>query len=140
MALSFLRYALQDGYIHNWLVAGPQSTSVGGQGPSSETTQQVASRGSQHDSGIVDPPVERAKFTAAAPDGGTMELAWRYQRCEDDHLLDVAGSYPPGHALCAWAYAELVSPAARRVRLTLHAFGPAQLWLNDGLALQQDRS
>ena len=38
----------------------------------------------------------------------------------------------------AWAYAELVSSGAGRVRLALHSFGPAQVWLNGQLVLQQD--
>jgi hypothetical protein len=28
MTVSYLEYALHDGYIHNWLVAGPQAIAV----------------------------------------------------------------------------------------------------------------
>jgi hypothetical protein len=133
----FLHYQLQDGYLHNWLVAGPQLLPVGEQAAASAyNRQQVAARFWQPDSAIAEPPCEQAKFTLSSADGAAA-FSWRYVSCADDHLLDLAGAYPPGHYLRTWAYSELLSPMAQRARLALHAYGPAQVWLNGHPVLRQ---
>ena len=79
------------------------------------------------------PPQERA--TAIE---GT-ELTWRYQASLEDHLLDVAESYPTARHLVTWAYVELVSPRVQQVDLTLSTYGPADLWLNGLHVHRHDR-
>lgn len=134
----FLPYKLQHGYVHNWLVAGPQMIPVGEQDSASALNrQQIAARYWQPHTEIGEPPCEQAKFTLTTPHGAAT-FTWRYVNCDDDHLLDLADAYPPQHDLRAWAYTELISPVAQRVRLTLHTFGPAQLWLNGQPVLRQE--
>jgi hypothetical protein len=139
VTLSFLHYDLQDSYVHNWLIAGPQITSMEGPDTASAANQPalVGSWDVQPDVDIA--PVERATFTVSGRDGSISEFTWDYRMVEDDHLVDMAGySYAAGCALRAWAYAELVSSGASRVSLILHSFGPAQLWLNGQLVSHQD--
>ena len=139
MTQSFLRYKPQDGYIHHWLVAGPQIIPIANESSLPKLdSQQLAADFGQDGSGISDAPLENAKFTPlGAPDIG-QQFTWRYRRCEDDHLVDWAASYPPHHSLRAWAYTELVSPVAQHVCLTLHVFGPAQCWLNGQRVMHQE--
>lgn len=132
MTQSFLRYPLQDGYIHNWLVAGPQLIAID---RSDASSAQQVSACAPSDSGIVETPCERAQFTSAGPAGGVSQLMWRYLGCDDDHLVDLTGAYPSPHALRAWAYSEVVAPANLSTCLTLHSFGPVQVWLNGHLAV-----
>lgn len=140
MTQSFLRYKPQDGYIHHWLVAGPQIIPIGKESRLSNLdSQQLAADFGQGGSGIEDTPIENAKFSPLSPPDGAQQFTWRYRRCEDDHLVDWAGSYPPHHQLRVWAYTELVSPVAQRVCLTLNVFGPAQGWLNGQLVMQQEK-
>ena len=123
----FLRYGLQDGYIHNWLVAGPIPINEPDGGGHASRGQQPAARDGQPDSGIEETPCERAKFTVAGPDDGVTQLTWRYLCCEDDHLVDLTGV---GRSLRAWVYSEVMAPADQHACLTLYSFGPAQMWLN----------
>lgn len=136
----FLRYKPQDGYIHNWLVAGPQLIPVNepGTGPAALSRQQLAARYWQPDSGIEDAPSEQAKFSVSGPADTLTPLSWRYLGCEDDHLVDLAGPYPPQHYLRAWAYTELIAPTAQIASLTLYSFGPTQSWLNDQPVSRQE--
>lgn len=135
----FLRYRPHDGYIHNWLVAGPQMIPIGEEDGAPELNrQQLAAHFWQPDSGIEDAPCEQAKFTLSGPLDAVLHFTWRYLRCEDDHLVDLAGFYPPRHYLRAWAYTELISPAAQLACLTLNAFGPAQIWLNGRQVIRQE--
>jgi hypothetical protein len=135
MAGFFLHYDLADGYIHSWLVAGPLVVPLAA--PAAAASQAPLSD-DRPEPALATPPAERATFAVSGPEGAAEELTWNYRRVEEDHLLDLAGSHPPRHALQAWAFAELVSPSARSVGLILNAFGPAKLWLNGRLMLQQD--
>jgi len=136
----FLRYGLQDGFIHNWLVAGPQSIPVNepGAGAPSLSRRQLATHFWQPDSGIEDAPSEQAKFSVSGPNETLTQLSWRYLRCEDDHLVELADHYPPRHYLRAWAYTELIAPTAQFASLTIHSFGPMRIWLNEEPVLQQE--
>jgi hypothetical protein len=139
MSQSFLQYKLRDGYVHHWLVAGPQLIPVEVQnGRPGLNNQQIAARYWQPDSGIETQPCEQARFTVSGPETAAAELSWRYISCDDDHLLDLAGAHPPHHYLRSWAYTELIAPVDQTARLTLHAFGPAQVWLNGQPVLRQD--
>ena len=127
LPLSFLVYRLQDGFIHNWLAAGPQAIPLN----QPADPQQMAARVRDPDPGISGTPCERAKFTPAGPSDVAAPLTWRYLRCAEDHLADFSVVYPARHSLRAWAYAELVAPVPQVTRLSLYAFGPVHLWLND---------
>jgi hypothetical protein len=127
MSIASLEYQLQNGYIDNWLVAGPQATFVPHldlfDGP--DFKLQIARHYHQPDSGIAQPPAERDTFTLV-----DSSLTWRYIRCRDDHFVDLTAFYHTCHYLRAWAYAEVAWPAAQNVTLVLTSNGPADLWLN----------
>ncbi len=133
-----LRYALQDGYIHHWLVMGPYPLPVGG-GESSTLEP--------------DPVVADDAAEPTSPDDvlvlpGDQEGRWRYVRSLDDHtlgdlrLMPLSGRADAADVACVWAYAELESPSTREVTLvvTLLGLGAAEgdgasvagvnLWVN----------
>lgn len=116
-----LEYPLQEGYVHNWLVAGPLATPMPGlcQPPAGE--QPRPPRALE----IHEPPVKGGTFQI-----GSNELEWRYGRCEQDHVLDLSATYDACYNLRTWAYAQLVLPSAQEVTLVLTTNGPADLWLN----------
>src|SRR5262245_8791831 len=126
----FLENKPDKGYLHHWIIAGPQLIAVNKEGAPAFDRGQLVTRYWLADDEITAPPAELAKFTPAAPVGAGQELTWRYFSCEDDHFLDLADDYPQHHYLRSWAYTEIVSPVAQKARLTFHRFGPAQLWLN----------
>src|SRR5215203_703923 len=99
----FLEYKPESGFLHHWLVAGPQLIAAGKnikktgdkeEGAPALDRRQLTTRYWQDSNEITSPPSELAKFTLAAPEGAGQELTWRYLACEDDHLLDLAGDYP----------------------------------------------
>jgi hypothetical protein len=127
MTVYYVGYNLQSGFIHNWLVAGPQAIPVSDLEPfrGDDFKFQVARHYFDPDSGITASPVQDATFSV---DGE--QLAWQYVRCLDDHFVDLTGFYPSCHYLRAWAYARVASPSAQEVTFALTTNGPADLWLN----------
>jgi hypothetical protein len=127
MPTSYLEYQLENGYIHNWLVAGPQATYVPDlerfKGPDAKL--RIARHYYERDSGIAQAPAERDTFAA-----GDTTLTWRYARCGDDHFVDLTAFYHTCHYLRSWAYAEVVCPAPQEMTCVLTTNGPADVWLN----------
>jgi hypothetical protein len=124
-AVSHLAYPLRDGFVVNWLVAGSLVSSD--------------PLGWDDDPGIEGAPVERGPLGTGTYHAGTHSGTWTYYACPDDHVVDCSGTYPAGHSLRSWAYAELVADAARTVAVTLTASGPAGLWLDGTLVLRLER-
>jgi hypothetical protein len=127
-----LEYLLVDGYIHNWLVAGPQAISVSdlesyGYSVSEEQEfkLQVARHYYEEEAGLAGTPTERALCAV-----GDDEFTWNYYRCLDDHLVDVSGLYRTCHYLRTWAYGQLVWPESQDLTLVLTTNGPADVWIN----------
>jgi hypothetical protein len=127
MSLYFAEYHLHSGYVHNWLVAGPQATPIRdlGRFDQDDLALQVARHHYQTDSGIAKSPVERATFTA-----DDTELTWQHINCDDDHLIDLSATYPTCHYLRSWAYTRVRSPLRQEITLILTSIGPADVWLN----------
>jgi hypothetical protein len=128
MSDRYIRYELQpDGYIHNWLVAGPQAVAVSDleRFTGEDVKLQIARALYDSDPAVTRLPVEQETL---AP--GDSELVWSYFRCRDDHLVDLSAFYHTCHYLRAWAYAQIVSPSSREATLVLTTNGPADLWLN----------
>jgi hypothetical protein len=127
MPVSYLDYQLQQGYIDNWLVAGPHARPVPDlerfAGP--DFRLKIARHYYEREPGIAGPPVERESF--AADDGS---VTWAYARCGDDHFVDLTGFYHTCHYLRAWAYAELLLPEAQQADWALTTNGPADVWVN----------
>ncbi len=126
MSVYYVDYKLKDGYIDNWLVAGPQAIKVLDleRFEGDDFKFQIARHYYEGHSGITEGPVENAKFTV-----GDAELTWRYFRCADDHFVDLTAFYHICHYLRAWAYARVVSPSAQEVTFVLTTNGPADVWL-----------
>ena len=127
MSIQYVRYELTNGYIHNWLVAGPQAVPVLDlerfQGE--DWKLQIARHHSQPESGVVQPPVQDEPFEI-----GDAKLAWNYFRCDDDHFVDCTAFYHTCHYLRSWAYSRVVSPSPQTVTCILTTNGPADVWLN----------
>src|SRR4051794_10648117 len=102
----FLEYKPDAGYLHHWLVAGPQliapSNATDKQDSPTFDRGQMAMRYGRADNEIKETPAELAKFTPSSPESEGEELTWRYFSCEDDHLLDLADEYPQRHYVRSW--------------------------------------
>lgn len=127
MELQHMTYPLQDGWVHNWLVAGPQNTPV--------------APGEYKFDADLRPPLVKQFFTleplvSGAPVEGTVVeagkslLSWKYFRCEDDHLIDLSAWHPKSDYVRAWAFCVLHSPTARTAKFELCTNGPAVCLVN----------
>lgn len=127
MAVSFLEYRLNNGYVDNWLVAGPRAVAVGDleRYGGDNWKLRVARNYAEPGTGLEADPVERDTFAL-----GGEQLVWRYVRCLDDHLVDLSAFYHTCHYLRAWAYAELDYAETRAVSMVVTTNGPADIWLN----------
>ena len=134
MTVSYLDYQLVDGYIHNWLVAGPQVVLIQNlesfNAEEEESTLQGIYKelpehyhGQEVDFNIA--PADLVEFEV-----DSTKLTWHYYRCLDDHFVDLSASYPLWSYLRAWAYTQIKSPEAQEATLVLTTSGPADVWLN----------
>jgi hypothetical protein len=126
MATNYLEYQPSDGYIHNWLVAGPETTPVNA--PNAADWQaEAAARLYEAELPLNAEPVDRAKFAA---EGARAGLMWKYQRVPGDHLVDASIYARAPLAAQMWAYTGLDVKKPGPVTLALSVYGPADLWLN----------
>ena len=120
----YLTYQLENGFIHNWLVAGPHATPVANledyQGP--DFKLQIAKSYYQRLSEIHEPPLENQKFQV-----GESEITWTYYRCPDDHLVDKSTFCHTTHHLRAWAYSQVEAAEACQASMVLTTNGPADV-------------
>jgi len=123
----YLDYKLENGFIHNWLVAGPHAVPVTDlenyQG--SDFKLQIAKSYYRRLSEIHEPPLEDETFQV-----GEDELKWSYYRCQDDHFVDQSTFYHTTHYLRAWAYSQVEAADACQVSAILTTNGPADVWIN----------
>lgn len=133
MPVSYVRYDLQNGYVHNWLIAGPQEIPVSALDRFSgkDAKLRIARNYFDKDSGIVEMPVEPGSLTEARFAVGDYKSTWSYVRCLQDHFVDLSAYYCTCRYLRAWAYAQVELPTAQEVELTLTTNGPADVWLNE---------
>ena len=126
MTIAYLDYALERGYIHNWLVLGPQATLVADlqRFTGADYKLQIARHYHQVESGITEPPAEGQTLKL-----GDVETRWNYVRCKDDHFVDLSVFHHECTYLRAWAYAEVVSETAQPVSCVLTTNGPADVWV-----------
>ncbi|HOT93215.1 MAG TPA: hypothetical protein PLJ78_15190 [Anaerolineae bacterium] len=139
MPVSTIVYDLQDGYIHHWLVVGPQSIPLTGvSGPLDvENKSQIAQRYHTPDSGVTRQPVEPGPLTEADFTLDGYIGRWAYTLCGEDHFVDCTAAYPTPHYVRAWAYTRIATPQARPVTLVLSAYGPVDVWINDAHCFQE---
>lgn len=134
MTLSYIEYPLQDGFIHNWLTAGPQAIPV----PEMDSRANIVQKHTQPKSGITKTPVERGPLTEGVFKIGGYEGNWVYTRCAEDHSIDHSATFAACHYLRSWAYTQLVSPSAQTAQFSLQACGPADVWINGKPALRRE--
>ncbi len=129
MTSTYLEYELHDGYIHNWLVAGPQAIAIPDPdhytGGEPERKLQIAQQYYTPENHVQQTPAERESFTI---DGAT--LTWRYTRCLDDHFVDKSTFHHTWHYLRTWAYTQLHVWDDREVTFIITTNGPADVWVN----------
>jgi hypothetical protein len=132
MSICYATYNLQNNYVHNWIVAGPQAIPVDlSQFPEQDRIP-IVDHYYEKDSGILEPPVDWAEFTI-----DDTELKWTYYRCRDDHLVDLSTFYHSCHYLRAWACTNLNSPTVQKATFVLTTNGPADVWVNGEHVLRQ---
>jgi len=136
--IQHIGYALQaQGYIHNWLVAGPQAIPVSDLTPFNHLhlQQEIATAYHQPHHPLTQSPAELT--TLRVNDAhGEAQLPWRAVRCGDDHFVDYTSTYHTCHYLRTWAYTELEATAEHTVTLVLTSNGPADVWINGTLVQQ----
>lgn len=129
MGFSYLEYELRDGYIHNWLVAGPQAIAVPDldryTGGEPERKLQIAQHFYTLENLIHQTPVDRESFVI---DDAT--LTWRYARCLDDHFVDKSTFHHTWHYLRTWAYTQLYVWEDQEATFIITTNGPADVWVN----------
>ncbi len=131
MRYRYVNYNFEHGFIHNWLVAGPQRIPVDlDQLNGDNIREQVVQRFYESSSGITKTPVERGPLTKGLFQVGDYAGSWNYYTCREDHFVDHSSSYLTPHYLRSWAYTQLPCKAAQEVLLVLTAHGPADIWLN----------
>jgi hypothetical protein len=126
-----LHYNLEHGFVHNWLVAGPQAIPVDTSPfKGDDVNQQIARHFYEADSGITETPVERGPLTEGLFQVGDYQGMWSYVACREDHFVEQSGLCVSPHYLRSWAYTQLHCRAPQDVLLVLTTHGPADVWLN----------
>jgi len=137
MSITYLRYPIDNGFIHNWLVLGPEAqrvedlerfTDQGG----ADYKLYIARAYFQPEHGLAAPALGDP-MAAENGEGKAGEFTgkWQYYRCKDDHFVDRAAFYHTCHYLRAWAYTQVYCPEDRsQVKMTLTTNGPADVWIN----------
>ncbi|MBN2392969.1 MAG: hypothetical protein JXR84_19720 [Anaerolineae bacterium] len=141
MPISYIKYELQNGYIHHWLVAGPQTLTI--DNPDTFLNVDAKLRLAQHhhteDSGVTRQPVEPGPLQEAEFTVGDYTARWEYTKCAEDHFVDgdallaFTDPNPFPHYARAWAYTEIEPAQPGPATLVLTTFGPADVWLNNTL-------
>jgi hypothetical protein len=129
MSVNCLEYLLNDGFINNWLVAGPKSTPIDGpdrlKDDEASYKLKITRQFYCQDITLSESPVDRGT-TGINGD----QVTWRYIRCHEDHFVDVSDYYQTWQYLRTWAYAQINSPTPTQATFVLWVRGPADIWLN----------
>ncbi len=128
MELSYLRYDLVDGYIHNWLVAGPQRIPIAA--PDGDTDIHYGASRVATDSGVTETPIEYSRFVGHKVAIGDYEGTWSYYRAQEDHFVDFTEIAPARQLLRAWAATQVDLTTAQDVVLALTSYGLTDIWVN----------
>jgi hypothetical protein len=115
MSQKYLEYPLVEGYIHNWLVAGPHGYGEG--------------------QGVISMPVHPIERDLLDIDG--REYRWKYSRCEEDHLTHLTTYTPVQQFLKAWAFTIIKSPEPGKAVLVVETSSPMTIWMNDEVIFSQ---
>jgi hypothetical protein len=126
----WLTYPLVDGFIHDWLTAGPLAVPVHDldRFTGADYKLHIARSRYRSSSEVVETPLERATFS---PSGAETPLTWRVYRCEDDHFVDFSRFHHTCHHLISWAFCRVDSPKPQTVTARLTVNAPADIWVNE---------
>lgn len=125
----WLTYPLVDGFIHDWLTAGPLALPVDDldQFTGADYKLKIARSRYRPTSEVNETPLERAAFSPAQ---ATEPLTWRVYRCQDDHFVDFSRFHHTCHHLISWAFCRVDSAQAQTVAAQLTTNAPADIWVN----------
>lgn len=129
MTSSYLEYELHNGYLHNWLVAGPQEIAIPDPdrytGGEPERKLQITQHYYTPENLVQQTPVDRESFTI-----DDAALTWCYIHCLDDHFVDMSTFHHTWHYLRTWAYTQLHVWDDQEVTFIITTNGPADVWVN----------
>jgi hypothetical protein len=129
MEINYLDYSLITGYIHRWIVAGPQINFF-----NIPEDQKILVSSDKEKlfllfrmpfAGLGELPVERDLIRV-----NDQEYRWNYYRCGDDHQVHATTQQTNWHILRTWAYTQLEIPQSCEVTILLFTQNPIQVWLN----------
>jgi hypothetical protein len=132
MTTASMEYPLENGYINNWLVAGPQFVNIAdtfGTIPAhseSDLRKRISNQRVKKEIDFTDMPVYGSKIKT-----GLGNLKWDYLRCYVDHFVDVSATYQGLVYVRTWAYSQIKSPLKQQVNMVLTTFGPVDVWVNN---------
>ncbi len=133
--------ALQAGFVHDWLVAGPVATPIedfdGYPGPEYKSRivadiRAAAAEDGREPGGAIPaaPDVFAGALERHSFDPDRDETNWRVVHCLDDHFVDLSTFHHTPHFLQAWAYCVLDVPGESEVTFGVTTNGPADIWVN----------
>ncbi len=142
MTVSYVDYDLQDGYLMNWLAAGPQAIPlqepIGTNSPAD--LQQALDNLLDVKLNITNSAVERGPLNEGNFTIDDYQGEWNYYKCQEDHLVDLSTACPTPNFVRAWAFTLLSSQVEQPVQFSLTSFGPVQVWINKKSVFQSVKS
>ncbi len=118
-------FADHDGFIDDWLVAGPAAQPVDlSLFPPDSPKPAVARALHTAQSEVIHPPLQFAQ--ALSKD---TRPTWRIEHCAEDHFVYGTGFYATPHFVQVWAYTALETESGWQGVAALTTNGPADVWL-----------
>jgi hypothetical protein len=132
MAESYVQYELTDGFIMNWLAAGPQvlPNSLSTNPLNTGQKQAIAEQFFTDKYEVTSSPIERGPLDTGILKIGDYSANWNYYFCQEDHLVDLSSSFPASAFVRAWAFSHLAIEEAGDATFSLYTEGPADIWIN----------
>jgi hypothetical protein len=129
--IAHLDYMIHEGAVGDWLVLGPVMIPLAE--PPSMTVaarRDIQAAFLARVGEISQPPAERAKCTVTVGESEPLQSMWRVVNCAEDRRVDLAQWVETPHFLCAWSYAQVISPSRMTTRLRLTTASPTEVWIN----------
>jgi hypothetical protein len=126
MTIRYLEYPPVDGYLHNWLFAGPEMFPV--EETAAPDWKLNAARRLLDRELTVGQPIERGALTEG--------VTWQYMRSQEDHWAEIPAFSEARQVFRVWAYARLVTKQPGEADLVLSTTALAQVWVNGQLVHQ----
>ena len=133
MTMTDLKYKLDQGYIHNWLVAGPLESPIKDI-PSDLNNQAKLELVKQYTNPQLDvtvTPVDLGSLGQITQQNPL--LTWQYYSCREDHFIDFHKNYASCQLVRSWAYAQVNVRTEGEIKIVLTSNAPTSLWVNGRL-------